>query len=384
MKENFKINPDFDWTKEYFLKTLAPVVQHGTQAGYRSALKGFLGYISIHHPEVKKLSDLKRSPHIEGWLSHMTTNGFSKGTRRHRIVCVRRFLHLIYEWEWKDVPEPGLVTSRDMPSQDKYLPRPFTPEMDMKLQEYLRNKPTLMAQAILLLRKTGMRIGELGDLELNCLEKLHGGHYVLHVPIGKLHTERVIPVDDETVEVISRIKKLRGHFLPLKNPRTGKAAQFLIVFGRYWRRPSYAGFRDAFVRMIIASGIKTHVTPHQLRHTYATEMLRGGLSLPALMKLLGHKDISMTLRYAGVSQVDLQNEYYNAINKNKSVHTVLQSPERQENTDKPDALEGLKNTITKLQSAHKDSKEKAGKKKLQRMLERLRRISRDIDSTLKD
>jgi integrase len=56
----------------------------------------------------------------------------------------------------------------------------------------------------------------------------------------------------------------------------------------------------------------SHVTPHRLRHTFATEMLRLGISLPALMKLLGHKDIRMTLRYVQVTQQDLQREFHQA------------------------------------------------------------------------
>jgi hypothetical protein len=55
----------------------------------------------------------------------------------------------------------------------------------------------------------------------------------------------------------------------------------------------------------------SHVTPHQL-HTYATEILRGGASLPAVKELLGHTKIDMTLRYTQVSQVDLQRQYKEA------------------------------------------------------------------------
>jgi len=60
------------------------------------------------------------------------------------------------------------------------------------------------------------------------------------------------------------------------------------------------------------AGCFTHVTPHQLRHSFATEMLRLGVSLPALMQLLGHKDIRMTLRYVQVTQQDLQREFHQA------------------------------------------------------------------------
>ena len=53
------------------------------------------------------------------------------------------------------------------------------------------------------------------------------------------------------------------------------------------------------------AGIAAHIVPHQLRHTFATNMLRAGVSLPALMKLLGHRTANMTLRYVEITQKDL-------------------------------------------------------------------------------
>ena len=60
------------------------------------------------------------------------------------------------------------------------------------------------------------------------------------------------------------------------------------------------------------AGCSTHVTPHRLRHSFASEMVRLGVSLPALMQMLGHKDIRMTLRYVEVTQLDLQREFHAA------------------------------------------------------------------------
>src|SRR5215472_4508120 len=58
------------------------------------------------------------------------------------------------------------------------------------------------------------------------------------------------------------------------------------------------------------AGCSQRVIPHRLRHTFATEMLRLGISLPALMQLLGHKDIHMTLLYLEVTQQDLQRQFH--------------------------------------------------------------------------
>jgi hypothetical protein len=67
-----------------------------------------------------------------------------------------------------------------------------------------------------------------------------------------------------------------------------------------------AALRDAAA----AVGITTRIVPHQFRHTYATEMLRVGVTLAAVVKLLGHKSPHMTLHYLEITQADLQREYH--------------------------------------------------------------------------
>jgi site-specific recombinase XerD len=315
-----EFNPYFESILQRYTAAVSTTVTQSTVISQLSSVKNLFRYLTENHPEIDNLSKLKRSPHIEGWLYNLTSKKHSKATIRLRIMTVRKFLHNMYDWEWEDAPQPGLLTSKDMPPLDKYLPRPLTPESDMKLQQYLRKKNTLIAQALLLLRKTGLRIGELQNLELNCLEKISDGNYVLHVPLGKLHSERIIPVDSETVKIIKHITDLRP--LSLFNPKTSKGTPYLIV-NKYWRRPSYAGLRDSLANMAIQSGIQTPVSPHMLRHTYATELLRAGINLAALMKLMGHKDISMTLRYTGITQPDIQKAYITAIESSRSLYSLL-------------------------------------------------------------
>src|SRR5262249_46331712 len=69
-----------------------------------------------------------------------------------------------------------------------------------------------------------------------------------------------------------------------------------------------------------------HVTPHRLRHSFATEMVRLGVSLPALMQMLGHKDIRMTLRYVEVVQFDVQREFHRARQSTAQLYSVPQLP----------------------------------------------------------
>lgn len=382
MEEQLKLpefNPYFEKILKSYIDITSTTIMKSTSKSHSTAIKYFLRYIAENYPEITNLSDLKRSPHVESWLSYISSGKLCKATRNLKIMTVRKFLHDIYEWEWKDAPQPGLLTSKDMPHLDDCLPKPIPPEIDMKLQKYLKTKNTLWAQALLLLRKTGMRIGELQNLELNCLEKLADGNYVLHVPLGKLHTERNIPVDNETAKIINHIIECRP--LSLLNPLSPKGNQYLLVKHNS-ARPSYAGLRDALVRYTTLCGITMKISPHQLRHTYATELLRAGMNLTVLMKLLGHKDITMTLRYVGFSPLDLQQAYHMAIKNTKNLnllvksHGTVTSNQIIDNFDY--VLQEISASISKMESIYKDTNDKNRKKKLHRLLERLRRIYSDM------
>ena len=130
-----------------------------------------------------------------------------------------------------------------------------------------------------------MRIGELLDLELDCVHEVPGAGAWLKVPLGKLDTERMVPIDEETLDVIDRIAGFRSPGRPLPHPSTGKLADFLLT--HQGRRVSMATLRTDLHRAAAEAGISP-ATPHQLRHTYATALVNSGVSLQALMALLGH------------------------------------------------------------------------------------------------
>jgi hypothetical protein len=124
------------------------------------------------------------------------------------------------------------------------------------------------------------------------------------VPLGKLKTERMVPVDSFVSDVVQRLAFFRS-----LDP--------LPADGRLLARPRT---KDALVRQLRdylhqvchSLRLSTRIVPHQLRHTYATEMLRAGVSFPVLMKLLGHTSPEMTMRYVDVALTDLQREFQRA------------------------------------------------------------------------
>src|SRR5207245_5681681 len=130
--------------------------------------------------------------------------------------------------------------------------------------------------------------------------------WALHVPLGKLYTERLVPVDEQVRQMVTHILTLRAE-APLSH--LAQSASFLLPRAG---GPSalYQNLRRALHRVAGQAGCSQAITCHQLRHSYASEMIRLGVSLPALMQLLGHKDIRMTMRYVQVTQRDLQREFH--------------------------------------------------------------------------
>ena len=201
-------------------------------------------------------------------------------------------------------PAPGLLRREDIPRRDRCLPRPLTPEQDTRLRQHWAGATGLLPTALHLMRLTGLRIGECVDLAPDCLRHLGDNHWTLHVPHGKPRSERWAPVDDAVRQLIERLGFLRT-LPPAADPR-------YLLARPNGRHSLLAALRQQLRQDARQIGIENRIVPHQLRHTYATTMLRAGVSLPALMKLLGHHNANMTLIYVEVTQQDLQRECHAA------------------------------------------------------------------------
>jgi len=272
---------------------------------------------------ITSLADLDRQRHIEPYLNSVANainskNGqpITSADQARRIYTVSSFLSDITEWGWSDAPKRRLVFRSDIPRLPKPLPRYLPVDADRRLGEALaRSEFRLAADALLLARACGLRIGELLDLELDCVHEVPGNGAWLKVPLGKLDTERMVPLDDETVTLIDRIAATRSDGRPLPHPRTGRPAQFL--FTHHGRRLAQQALRAELDRAAATAGIG-HVTPHQLRHTFATAMVNAGVSLQALMALLGHVSAEMSLRYGRLFDTTVRAEYERALDLAKA------------------------------------------------------------------
>jgi integrase len=303
--------PLFDRAVDSFTVSLSPE----TTRHYRGTARNFLSYLGADHPEVQRLDQLRREPHILGWMSRLRSQvpPLVTASYSNQLFALRAIFNEL-AWTAQLSELAHLIRREDLPRLPQRLPRPLTAEQDELLQQEFLRRNDLGGNAFLLIRHTGMRIGECVDLSFDCLRSSGPNQWAIHVPLGKLQTERLVPVDPFVCELVQRLRFFRSlDPLPadgwlLARPRTKQALVRQL--------------RDYFHQVCHSLSLSTRIVPHQCRHTYATEMLRAGVSFPALMKLLGHTSPEMTMRYLDVALTDLQREFELA--RSKPRHLVPQ------------------------------------------------------------
>lgn len=289
-----------------------------TVSATASRLALFGRHLASTDPELTSLAQLDRQRHIEPYLASVATERhwhtgepLSATERRSRIQTVGHMLEEISDWGWAEAPTRRLVFPRDAPRLPRALPRYLPPDVDRRLARALEAWPNrIRADALLLARATGLRIGELVDLELDCVHEVPGQGAWLKVPLGKLDSERMVPLDEETLAIVDRIVAHRSPGRPLRHPRTGHLVEFLLT--HLGRRISVYALRDELAAVARAEALPA-VTPHQLRHTYATALVNAGVSLQALMMLLGHQTATMSLRYGRLFDATVRADYERAL-----------------------------------------------------------------------
>jgi len=348
-----------------YLETLSPTLRPKTIEDRADSLELFAIWLAEHHPELTQWGELNR-PVMEEFL--IWNKGRPSRGRRHpgepvsvvrqhqAVTTLRSFFEDLAEWQWAERPRPVLVHRSDLPRLPEAIPRALPPDTDRDLMATIALEKDCAARcAIKILRGTGIRLGELLDLELDCLMDFASHGTWLKVPVGKLYSERTVPIDSETLTAFDDWAAHRGRQRSLPHPRTGASADFLFVVGG--RRMGAGRIRRALDDAVRRAGLTDargrliHVTPHQLRHTYGTSLINGGMSLQALMALLGHVTPEMTLRYAHLASDTVRSAYETAMTKARS----RQSPvlvASLNGTFVPDRLAWLEAEMLKTRVAH--------------------------------
>ena len=296
-------------------------------------------------------------------------------TRKRRRSSTASYINLLIalraifnELAWTEqLPELAhLIRREDIPRLPQRLPRPLTAEQDQLLQQEFRFRNDLGGNAFLLIRHTGMRIGECADLSFDCLRSTGPDQWAIHVPLGKLKTERMVPVDPFVCELVQRLRFFRS-----LDP--------LPADGRLLARPGAKDtllrhFRDYLHQVCHSLGLSTRIVPHQFRHTYASEMLRAGVGFPAVMKLLGHTSPEMTMQYLDVTLNDLQREFELARSKPRHLVPQPRVPSAPPRTGLGGVIDSLLATQHVLEMFRRSLPNGTSRRRLDRLSNRLTKI----------
>src|SRR5207253_4768173 len=152
--------PSLEQIFETQIQKLALTLRPDTVDLYRTVVRRFVAYLRASFPELRRLSELRRDPHLLGWFRSLSEQQqpLSNPSRIDYLVRLRRLLDDLNASG--HAVRPDLIRGEDFPPQPRYLPRPLSPQEDQLLGQELRRTDDLYANTLLLLRATGIRLGE--------------------------------------------------------------------------------------------------------------------------------------------------------------------------------------------------------------------------------
>lgn len=265
-----------------------------TVSSYQNDLDVYLSF--LQDKNVFLVKDIT-SDYIKEFLK-IRGNSESTSTVAHNLTVIKNFhKYLIKENIVKE--DVSLFISR--PKLQKRLPRALTvEEVDLLLDITLNTPFDYRNKAMLeLMYGAGLRVSELVSLTLNQIDLENGLIRIM----GKGRKEREIPIGEYGVYYLKLYLEHRG--MLIKNHRT-EDALFLNNHGKQITRQ---GFFKILKQLLLDKGLNPDVSPHTLRHSFATHLLSHGADLRSIQEMLGHSDISTTKIYTHVSDEKVEADY---------------------------------------------------------------------------
>ncbi|MFC5774237.1 site-specific tyrosine recombinase XerD [Ectobacillus antri] len=267
-----------------------------TIVAYERDLKGYIQYIQKVE-QVVSWQEVKRS-HIVAFLHHLKMQNKSSKTLARHIASVRSFHQFMLR---EHIAEHDPSVHIETPQAERKLPKVLSvAEVEGLLQAPDNTPFGIRDKAMLeLLYATGLRVSELIQLDLADVHMTMG--FVRCV--GKGNKERIIPLGRLATEAISTyIERGRASLV-------GKYTTNALFLNHQGNRLTRQGFWKILKKLAQKANIQKDLTPHTLRHSFATHLLENGADLRAVQEMLGHADISTTQIYTHVSKVRLKDVY---------------------------------------------------------------------------
>ncbi|SYW02865.1 Tyrosine recombinase XerD [Oenococcus oeni] len=291
-KKNQFENVLLDYTR--YLRTEQGLLENSIKS-YKQDLLEFGAYIQKENILLVKVDRFT----ILDWLNYLQNSGKSNNSIVHMVSSLRKFFAYLSDDQQIQIDPMLKVTT---PKKNSHLPQVLTateieavlavPDISTTLG--LRNRALLET-----MYATGFRVSEICNLKLADLHDELG----LITTIGKGQKQRIVPIGEMSLLYISKYFKESRPIL-LKD----KESPYLFL-NDHGHRISRQGIFKLVKEIAIKAGIDKDISPHTLRHSFATNLLENGADLRIVQELLGHSDISTTQIYTHVSQKHIRAQY---------------------------------------------------------------------------
>jgi len=271
-------------------------LSQNTLESYQRDLVSFTSY--VRDQGVTDIQDTSRS-HIVGYLMMLQDKGRATATLTRNLASIRAFYQfLVRDRYLQHDPSIHLET----PKIEKRLPKVLSvSDVERLLESPKQNEETGSRDKAMLelLYATGIRVSELVQLDITDVNLDMGFLKCM----GKGSKERMIPLGRIAIDTVRR-------YLETGRPRlvksSGESALFLNHLGK---RMTRQGFWKIIKKYARQSNIVADITPHTLRHSFATHLLENGADLRSVQEMLGHADISTTQIYTHVTRTRIKDVY---------------------------------------------------------------------------
>ena len=270
-----------------------------TIQSYRRDLAKFQAYLT--EQEIDKVEAIDEVT-VRAFLAKLSQASYAASSTSRMLSSLKQFFLFLRKEGILEINPMSLV---HRPKQGRHLPKVLTAkEIEALLQAPDTSSPHgLRDRAIFeLMYATGLRVTELVQLKLEDLHLELGFIQTL----GKGDKERLVPLIDEAIEWLEAyLEQVRPSVLRLAGSASPREV-FLTERGKAFTRQ---GIWKNLNKYVALAGIKQTVSPHMLRHSFATHLLENGADLRMVQELLGHADISTTQIYTHISTQRLQEVY---------------------------------------------------------------------------
>ena len=282
------------WIDRYLsFLTVEKGLSANTLESYSRDLQAFVAYLADQG--LQNLQDIQATA-ILGYLIHLRNRGLNPTSRARHLVTLRGFFRFLHQENILSHDPAALV---ELPKSGRHLPDILSAkEICMLLAAPRMDRPVGLRDVAMLelLYAAGLRVSEL--IHLKVLDINFDAGYVRI--FGKGGKERVVPIGGPALKALNR-------YLDQARPQLlrGESSAFLFV-ARRGRPLSRQGFWKLLKKYAVQAGIRHPVSPHTLRHSFASHLLEGGADLRVVQIMLGHADIATTQIYTHVSMERLQ------------------------------------------------------------------------------